>query len=310
MTKLTNAWVFSDSEARLADIIAGAKALADQVNVFVIGAEDKITKAQILGADKVLYLGDKDSARIVEDYAATMASAIEGNGLVLMANSRRGKALASRLGIKLNAAVFNDASEISIEDGAVRAKHMVYGGLALGEERLLSDIKVVTLTAGVFEPAQAGEAQGEAVNVAFVEPKGQIKCIERRVKEGESVDLSVAKKVIGIGNGISSQENLGIAGKLAELMGAELGCTRPIAETEKWMEKERYIGVTGVMLKPETYLALGVSGQIQHVVGVNTAQTILAVNKDKNAPIFQYADYGLVGDINKVLPALVKALEA
>ncbi|EMQ3450968.1 FAD-binding protein, partial [Escherichia coli H23] len=91
-------------------------------------------------------------------------------------------------------------------------------------------------------------------------------------------------------------------------IGAELACSRPVAENEKWMEHERYVGISNLMLKPELYLAVGISGQIQHMVGANASQTIFAINKDKNAPIFQYADYGIVGDAVKILPALTAAL--
>lgn len=91
-------------------------------------------------------------------------------------------------------------------------------------------------------------------------------------------------------------------------MGAELACSRPIAEGEHWMERERYIGVSGVMVKADVYLAAGISGQIQHMVGARDSRVIIAVNKDKNAPIFRFADYGIVGDLYKVLPALTKAL--
>ena len=97
--------------------------------------------------------------------------------------------------------------------------------------------------------------------------------------------------------------------ELAGVLGAEVGCSRPIAEGENWMERERYIGVSGVQLKSDLYLMLGISGQIQHMVGGNGAKVIIAVNKDKNAPIFNYADYGLVGDIYKVVPELTKLLK-
>ncbi|MFK0554848.1 FAD-binding protein [Escherichia coli] len=94
----------------------------------------------------------------------------------------------------------------------------------------------------------------------------------------------------------------------AAVLNAEVGCSRPIAEGENWMERERYIGVSGVLLKSDLYLTLGISGQIQHMVGGNGAKVIVAINKDKNAPIFNYADYGLVGDIYKVVPALISQL--
>ena len=94
--------------------------------------------------------------------------------------------------------------------------------------------------------------------------------------------------------------------QLAAAIGGEVGCSRPIAEGEKWMPKENYIGVSGLMLAPEVYIALGISGQVQHMVGCNRAKVMIAVNKDKNAPIFQQADYGIVADLYKVVPALIK----
>ncbi|MEZ9593441.1 FAD-binding protein [Shewanella sp. 10N.261.52.F9] len=313
MSKLSNIWVFSDIASRLPEMIAAGAALGEKVSAFIIGAESEITAAYALGATHVYYLGDKDSQKITEDYSHTIAQVIAANSensLVLLAPTKRGKALASKLGVQLQAGVVNDVTEISVENG-ICAKHMAYGGLAIAEEKINSQVAIITLSSGVYEalPADASRT-GEAVNVTFMEPTTQIKCIERRAKQGESVDLGKAKRVIGVGSGIGTQENLHVAGELATLMGAELGCSRPIAETEKWMERERYIGVSGVMLKPEIYLALGISGQIQHMVGALGSQTILAVNKDKNAPIFQYADYGIVGDINKVMPALISALKA
>jgi electron transfer flavoprotein alpha subunit len=312
MSKLSNILVFSDIASRLPEMIAAGVALGEKVSTFVIGTEADISAAYSLGATHVYYLGDKDRLKITEDYSHTIADVISGladkNTLMLLAPTKRGKALASKLGVQLQAGVVNDVTEINIEDG-IYAKHMAYGGLTIAEEKINSPVAIMTLSSGVFEAQAADNSRaGETVNVAFVEPKNTIKCIERRAKQGESVDLCKAKRVIGVGSGIGSKENLQIAAELGAIIGAELGCSRPIAETEKWMERERYIGVSGVMLKPEIYFALGISGQIQHMVGALGSQTIFAVNKDKNAPIFQYVDYGIVGDINKVMPALINAL--
>lgn len=314
MSKLSHVWVFSDIASRLPDIIAAGTTLGDKVSAFVIGTETDIHTAYALGANHVFYLGDKESQKIIEDYSQTMAQVIadaaEPRSLMLLATTKRSKALASKLGVQLQAGVVNDVTEIDVKD-AIHAKHMAYGGLAIAEEKINSPIAIVTLSSGVFEAQAADDSRtGEAVKVDIVTPKAAIKCIERRAKQGESVDLGKAKRVIGVGSGIGSQENLQIAAQLSAMIGAELGCSRPIAETEKWMDRERYIGVSGVMLKPEIYFALGISGQIQHMVGALGAQTIFAVNKDKNAPIFQYVDYGIVGDINKVMPALISAFKA
>ncbi len=314
MSKLSNVWVFSDNQSRLAEIMAGAAQLGDGISVFVLGTQAEISAAHALGATKVFALGEREVCRIVEDYADTMANAIAGGDkptLVLLPATRRGKALAAKLGAKLNAGVFNDASEINIEQGKVQAKHMVYGGLAIGEERIVSPVAVVSVGAGVFQPVVPDTSRvGETIVTDFIAPKTPINCTEVRVKQSERVDLGKARVVVSVGRGIGSKENIQLAEKLSQAIGAELGCSRPLAENEKWMEHERYVGISGIMIKPDVYLALGISGQIQHMVGANGAQVIVAVNKDKNAPIFQYADYGIVGDLFKVVPALTAALKS
>ncbi|WP_159566637.1 FAD-binding protein [Budvicia diplopodorum] len=314
MSKLSNVWVFSDNQSRLAEMTAGAAQLGDCVSVFVLGNQADVSTAHRLGATKVFSLGERAADRIVEDYADTMANAIadgEKPTLVLLPATRRGKALAAKLGAKLNAGVFNDASDITIVQGNVQAKHMVYGGLAIGEERIVSPVAVVSVGAGVFPPAVPNDSlAGETIVTPFVMPKTPIICAEVRVKQSERVDLGKARLVVSVGRGIGSKENIHIAESLSKAIGAELGCSRPLAENEKWMEHERYVGISGIMIKPDVYLALGISGQIQHMVGANGAQIIVAVNKDKNAPIFQYADYGIVGDLFKVVPALTKVLKS
>ena len=125
-------------------------------------------------------------------------------------------------------------------------------------------------------------------------------------KQEEAVNIVAAKRVVGVGRGLGSQDNMAAVEALGAKLGAELGCTRPIAEEEHWMARSRYIGVSGVTIRPNLYFALGVSGQIQHMVGVGDAKLIVAVNKDAKAPIFQNCDIGLVADINKVLPQLVE----
>lgn len=136
-----------------------------------------------------------------------------------------------------------------------------------------------------------------------------IRLLERRAKEEKSVNLNAAKIVIGAGRGFGCAENLALARELAAAIGAEVGCSRPVAEEEKWMPKEAYIGVSGVMIKPELYIACGISGQVQHMTGVSQARTIVAVNKDSGAPIFEKCDYGIVGDLNTVLKALIQAFK-
>lgn len=311
MSKLSTVWVFSDMTSRLPELIGGALTLGEQVNVLTLD-DAQSSQAFQLGATHVFQLSGKPDDRIIEDYADTIVTTIKqhgDNGLLLLPNTRRGKLLAARLGARLQAAVSNDAATVTVESGKPVIKHMVYGGLAFGQETLNSSFSVATLTTGTFEAAQNNASlSGTAQTAPWVEPKQSIVRTSIQKKAGNSVELDKARLVVSVGRGIGSQENIAIAKKLADTIGAEISCSRPVAENEKWMEHERYVGISNLMLKPELYLAVGISGQIQHMVGANGAQTIVAINKDKNAPIFQFADYGIVGDLFKILPVLTQQL--
>lgn len=310
MSQLTHVWVFSDNVERYAELMAGARQWGQQVYAIVQGSE-QAARVKPLGADGVIVLAKTSELQRIENYAETLAAQIreKGNGLLLMAATKRCKALGARLSIQLDAAMVNDATAVSVDDNALFAEHRMYGGLAFGKEKLNSPLAIITLAPGVLEPVAANPAHDcPVVTAEWVAPQQEILCQERRAKSLSSVDLSKAKRVVGVGRGLAAQDDLNMVRELAAMLGAEVGCSRPIAEGENWMERERYIGVSGVLLKSELYLTLGISGQIQHMVGGNGAKVIVAVNKDKNAPIFNYADYGLVGDIYKVVPALIAQL--
>ncbi len=316
MSKFTNIWVFSDSINRLAEIMTAALSLGENISAIILGNDQDAAQAYALGASEVYNLGTLKDDQIVENYTQTVAKIIQdktnGRALVLTTSSRCNKAVATALGVFLDSGVVTEVSQITAADDGVICKHMVYGGLALGEEKITSEIAIVALASGAFDPANAdASAAGQAIDVAFIDPKNAIKCIERKAKEGSSnVDLSKAKLIVSVGRGFAEKEDLAIAQSLCSVLGAELACSRPIAESEKWLEHSRYVGISGVSPKPDMYLACGISGQIQHMVAIQDAQTIIAINKDKNAPIFEYADYGLVGDLYKVLPALTEAFKS
>ena len=311
MSKFSSVWVFSDTLSRLPELMGGASALGDTIQVFTLNEEQSVSAFQ-LGATQVWQLTGKPDDRIVEDYAGAMAEKMKGEGnggLILLPNSRRGKLLAARLGARLGAAVSNDVASMHADGETAITRHMVFGGLAFGEETLQSPFQVVTLGTGAFDAAQPDASRsGTAQPVAWIAPATAVIRTATRVRESNSVDLDKARLVVSVGRGIGSKENIAIAAALCDAIGAELACSRPVAENEKWMEHERYVGISNLILKPELYLAIGISGQIQHMVGASGAQTIVAINKDKNAPIFQYADYGIVGDLFKILPVLTRQL--
>ncbi|EEL9838215.1 electron transfer flavoprotein subunit alpha/FixB family protein [Salmonella enterica subsp. enterica serovar Bareilly] len=311
MNKFSSVWVFSDTPSRLPELMSGAQAVGEKVNAFVLNEADSATACH-LGADHVWLLSGKPEDRMIEDYAAAMAETIRQHsegGAVLLPNTRRGKLLAAKLGYRLSAAVSYDASEVALQDGKAAVKHMVYGGLAIGAETIASPFAVITLSSGTFDAQQPDASRsGEMHTVQWQAPATAVTRTATQARQSNSVDLDKARLVVSVGRGIGSKENISLAEALCQTIGAELACSRPVAENEKWMEHERYVGISNLMLKPELYLAVGISGQIQHMVGANGAQTIFAINKDKNAPIFQYADFGIVGDALKILPALTAAL--
>ena len=136
-----------------------------------------------------------------------------------------------------------------------------------------------------------------------------LKVIETRTHGFDEADLSAAHRVIGVGRGLKAREDLALIEELASAAGAEIACSRPVAEGLNWMGKDRYIGSSGARIAPRLYFAIGISGQLQHMVGVTGAETIVAINADPNAAIFKQTDYGLVGDLYQLVPAITAALK-
>ncbi|WP_059217241.1 FAD-binding protein [Escherichia albertii] len=296
MSKISNVWVFSDSVDRYADLLAGAHQLGERVNAVIWNEEDA---AQVAQADAIYLLEGKTDQQRIENYAETLATLVQS----------KQKTLAAKLSVLLHSGLVNDAIAMEYKNGTLYAEHRMYGGLAFGREALATSIVVATIASGIYEPLAAATAHPPLTKVTYAQPEHEILCKERQAKTVSSLDLSKARRVIGIGRGLMTKDDLHMIRELASALDAEIGCSRPIAEGEHWMARERYIGVSGILLKSDIYLALGISGQIQHMVGGNGAKTIIAVNKDKNAPIFQYADYGLIGDIYKVVPKLTALLK-
>lgn len=306
MSVFPTVYMIGSNPEQFAEIAGAAKALGGEIVAINVGSAQDAGNVFGLGASKLLNLSPKQG-QIFENYAPSIAAAIRKNGgpaLVLLAADKRGRAMAAKLGVALDACVVNDVN--AVNEGLF--ERMVYGGLAQGKEKPTTEIVVATIAPGAFEAIQPGTGSGETVELEFMEPKAAISLKETRPREASSVNIGKAKRLVGVGRGFGKKEDLALAKAFADVIKAELACSRPIAEGEHWMERERYIGVSGVMVKPEVYLAVGISGQIQHMVGARDSKIIIAINKDKNAPIFKAADYGLVGDLFKILPALAKAL--
>jgi len=308
MSALKDIWVLSEKPEMLAELCAGARFLGSNVTALVIGKEEEAEKASKSGADKVYWLGEITGDRIFEDYTDTIYDLItkENPELFLFGASKRVKLIAGRLAARLRTSVLTDIIELKVEGYDLQAKRLVYGGLAVRTEMSTSQTVLALVGRGVFTAPKDYGFQGNIYRISSDKVESSVKWLEKRVKSGESVDLAAAKKVIGVGRGLKRQEDLQLIYDLAKTLNAEVACSRPLAEGLNWLPRERYIGVSGAVIKPDLYFAIGISGQVQHMVGVNQARTIVAINSDKTAPIFAQADYGLVGDLYKVLPLLIE----
>lgn len=296
-------FVVSDDAAALNELVFGAKALAEKVTAIVFGDET----AAVCGADAVLYAPVAEDGA-PEDYAKAIAAEVkkEESAAVFVSNTIRGRALAGKIGVLLDTAVVTNPSAVAEENGALVCSRTVYGGMAVRKSSNTTPYTVVALNSGLWEVAELPVC----TNVAKLagEPEGNIKRIGRTTKQEASVNLAVAKRIVDVGRGLANESDLEMVNKLAAVLGAEVGCSRPVAENNKWLPKASYMGITGTVVKPEMIFVMGCSGQVQHIGGINKSKVIIAVNKDKAAPIFKNCDFGVVGDMYKVVPALIEKL--
>lgn len=237
--------------------------------------------------------------------AAAALVAASGAELLICENSSDGKLVGGYCAAKLGASPLCDSQGLDFDGEGLISTRLVYGGSAIKTEK--SPLPAVAImNAGVFD-ASASSGAPEMLELEVSAQDG-LELVGTSALETSTVNLAAAKRVVGAGRGLVSADNIPALEKLAEILGAEIGCTRPAAEEENWFPKERYIGVSGCMIKPNFYLAVGISGQIQHMVGVNQANVIFSIDKNENAPIVSQSDYSLIGDVGCVLPALIEQL--
>jgi len=303
-------FVFSEDLALAGQLLtpglALAQALAQPLVALATGQAEAETLAG-LGADRALVLKAERSAPEALAPAIAELLAREGASVVLVGGTLRGKHLAAHVAAALNAGLTTDAKSLVIVDGQLATQRILYAGLAVCDE-VVALPAVATIPQRTFL-APAAAARPGTVETLEVVADTRITVQSVTPVESEGVDISAAIKLVAVGRGFAKKEDLSLARDLAGGLKAELACTRGIAEDEHWLPIERYIGISGQTVKPELYLAVGLSGQVQHMVGCRESKVIVAINKDEQAPIFEAADYGIVGDLYQVLPLLTAALQ-
>ena len=293
------AFVIAEHADAASALAAGARTLADEVAVAVIGAE-----AVPEGIADAAYHVAVPADAIADDADATLAPVVEGADVVLAEPTRHVKSVVGKLAAVAGASVITDA--MAIEGGV--ATSMYYGGIGQIKRQAETSCAFYTAGSGAFGDSQPSGSNGAAEELAWVAPANAVKLVSSKPIEKSGVDLTKSDVVVAAGRGFAEEADLDLARAFCDKIGAGLGCSRPLAEGVNWMPTETYIGVSGLMLSPKVYVGVGVSGQMQHMVGVKSADVVFAINKDKNAPIFKQCDYGLGGDLKTVLPALTAAL--
>lgn len=290
-----------------------AKETGSSVTALSIGnvANEELNKLSKYGATKVLNIVDDrftslDNRAIAK--AVVAAAKNEDAKIVVFAHNNLGKAIAPRVSVKLDAGLVSGVTALPISFDPFVVKKKVFTGKAFANVQINADVKVLTFSQNSY---QIEENDG-AENIEAFDPKVEDGDFSTVVNETNKVTgkvlLTDAEIVVSGGRGLKSGDNWGQLEELAEALGAGMACSRPVSD-EGWRSHDEHVGQTGKMIAPNLYFAFGISGAIQHLGGVSSSKVIVAVNKDPEAPIFEAADYGIVGDVFKVLPQLIEGVK-
>ncbi len=299
------------------EVVTGARRLADalaaRVDALVVAAGPVQGADQLggFGADKVITLTNPAFGRYApEGYARVIADRARAGGYraVLFAASAGGRDLAPRVAARLGVALAQDITDLAFEGGAVTVIHPVYAGKALLKLKLTATPAVVSLRPNVFTPVQRPKA-GTAEIVAVDAAAGRVVVTGVKAAAAGALDVAEASIVISGGRGLKEPANFKVLEALAAAFGgrAAVGASRAVVDAG-WRPHADQVGQTGKTVSPTLYIAVGISGAIQHLAGMRTSKVIVAINKDKDAPIFKVADYGVVGDLFEVVPKLTEEI--
>jgi electron transfer flavoprotein alpha subunit len=299
------------------EAVSYAKAIADQnkTNLVAISignvAADQLSALGKYGAEKVLNVSnDKLKSFVNQAYASVIAGAAkkEGATIVVLSNSFSGKGLAPRIGVKLGAGVADGAVSLPEAGAKFMLKKTAFSGKAFATVELTSENKVISLTPNSYKVVETGgTAAVEDFNSDIKESDFKT-IIKEIVKATDKVSLPDAELVVSAGRGLKGPENWGMIEELANLLGAATACSKPVSDAG-WRPHSEHVGQTGIAVSPNLYIAIGISGAIQHLAGISSSKVIVVINKDPEAPFFKVADYGIVGDAFEVVPKLIEAVK-
>jgi electron transfer flavoprotein alpha subunit len=240
-----------------------------------------------------------------EVYSTVLAEVIRKAqpAVILFPATGYGKELGALVGAKLDLALATDCIGFQVKDGTLLLRRPVYAGKAMATVRPKSLPVMVSMRPNIFPPAEADQAAAPVEKVDVTAPTPRSRVIEKVQKQAVAVDLAEAKIVVSGGRGVKNPEGFAIIRELADTLGAAVGASRAAVDAG-WIDYSTQVGQTGKTVAPQLYIAAGISGAIQHLAGMSSSKFVVAVNKDPDAPIFKVADYGIVGDLFEVVPAM------
>jgi electron transfer flavoprotein alpha subunit len=310
-------WIIAETREQALELLGAGRSLASDMGTALTAIvrteacppEDYIAR----GADEVLLLPALPPDQTFGAFLPVIEQEAKAGlpELILFHATARGKEMAARLAALLNCGLCSSCTALSFDKdaGAVVMERLAYGGAAIQKRTSSARPVIVTVPPRSFEPAQPLEGrQGKARELPSPTASA-VRIIEKKQKEKVAKDITEARVIVCAGRGFDKKEDLALARELAEVLGGELGATRPLTEEVHWLPEDLCIGLSGVQVKPELYMGLGVSGQVQHMTGVRGAKVICAVNRDENAPIFPLCDFGIVGNLYEVVPKLIAELK-
>lgn len=286
-----------------------AKKIGQDVCAVVLGEANDLSSLGNYGATKVIHIADARlnnlEAKAYSKAISTIASQ-ENAQYIIFSNNNTAKAVAPRVAARLKAGLVVGA--ISLPDANGVIKKSVFSGKAFAFMQIKSAIKIISLTPNSFGVEKSdASAQVVSQSVDFAGNDFAVK-VESINKVTGIIPLGEAELVVSGGRGLKGPENWGILENLAEAVGATLACSRPVADSH-WRPHHEHVGQTGGTIRPNLYIAVGISGAIQHLAGVNSSKTIVVINKDAEAPFFKAADYGVLGDAFDIVPRLTEAFK-
>ncbi|MGL1889899.1 MAG: electron transfer flavoprotein subunit alpha/FixB family protein [Reichenbachiella sp.] len=274
-------------------------------------AADALASSGLAGAKKVLHIADaKYNEGNIQAYASGLAKAVEAESAetIIMANSSLSNAVGARLAIKINASLASNVVELPDTSNGFVVKRSIYTGKAFANVELTESKRIISIKKNAAKIKEDGTVAA-VENFSFDADDNDFKVsITSQEKATGDILLPEADLVVSGGRGLKGPENWGMIEELAKVLGAATGCSKPVSDMD-WRPHHEHVGQTGIKVAPSLYLAVGISGAIQHLAGVNSSKCIVVINKDEDAPFFKAADYGIVGDAFEVVPKLIEALK-